>query len=56
VLVAGWVMSNGEPFEDPVALQWLQLVVVTGCLVAAIVLLHRAAPRPPWGWRVEHLS
>ena len=55
VLVAGWVVSKA-PFDDAVALQLLQFVAVMGCLVATIVLLHRAAPRPPRGWGVERLS
>lgn len=55
VLVAGWVASK-TPFSDAVALQLSQFVIVMGCLVATIVLLHRAAPRPPRAWVVERLS
>ena len=54
VLVAGWVTSK-TPFGDAVAMQLSQFVIVMGCLVATIVLLHRAAPRPPRGWGVERL-
>lgn len=55
VLVTGWVASKAA-FNDAVALQVVQFVVVMGCLLATIVLLHRAAPRPPRGWGVERLS
>jgi hypothetical protein len=55
VLVAGWVASK-TPFGDAAPLQLLQFGVVTGCLVATIVLLHRAAPRPPRGWGVDRLA
>jgi len=55
VLVTGWVASKAQ-FDDAVALQLLQFVIVMSCLVATIVLLHRAAPRPPRGWGVERLS
>jgi hypothetical protein len=55
LLVTGWVTSKA-PTDAAAALQLLQFVVVIGCLVATIVLLHRAAPRPPRGWGDSHLS
>lgn len=54
LLVTGWVTSKAP--TDVAALQLLQLVVVMGCLVGTIVLLHRAAPRPPRGWGVSRVS
>lgn len=55
MLVAGWVVSKA-PFDGAVALQVIQFVVVWGCLLVTIVLLRRAAPRPPRRWGVEHLT
>ena len=55
VLVIGWVVSKA-PFDGSLALQLLRFVVASSCLVAAIVLLHRAAPRAPRRWGVERLS
>lgn len=54
LLVTGWVTSKAA--TDVAALELLQFVVVMGCLAATIVLLHRAAPRPPRRWGVSLLS
>lgn len=55
VLVTGWVASKA-PNDDAATLQVLQFVIVISCLFATIVMLHRAAPRPPWGWSVSRIS
>ncbi len=49
VLTAGWTISKVPNFDGDV-LQVLRFLVVIGCLVAAVALLRRAAPRPPRGW------
>lgn len=49
LLVLGWLVSAaGDP--DNTAVGVVQAVFVISCLVAAIVFLRRAAPRPPRGW------
>jgi hypothetical protein len=48
-LVLGWVVSKTGGTDRAWA-DVLRFVVVLGCLVAAIVHLHRGAPRRPRGW------
>lgn len=50
VLVATWILAMiPGPHAAPVAAA--QAVVVLGGALTAIVLLHRASPRPPRRWR-----
>ncbi|WP_035062363.1 hypothetical protein, partial [Cellulomonas bogoriensis] len=51
VLGAGWTVS-ATPWVGTVP-QVLQVVVVVGGLVLTVVLLRRAAPRPPRRWSPE---
>lgn len=49
VIVVGWTVSK-LPLPDTGLLAAVHLLAVVGCLVAAIVVLRRAAPRPPRRW------
>lgn len=49
LLVAGWTLSKVPGLEGSLLGVVRTLVVITA-LVAAVVLLRRAAPRPPRGW------
>jgi hypothetical protein len=48
-LLAGWVVSKAGDTEHT-AVDVLQLLIVLGCLAAAVVHLLRASPRRPRGW------
>ncbi len=49
VLTAGWVLAKA-PDATNTAVGLLHVVAVLGCLVLTVVLLLRAAPRPPRTW------
>lgn len=51
VLAAGWVVSKAGGVSND-AVEILRFVVVIGCLVLTVVLLRRAAPRPPRRWQL----
>lgn len=52
VLVAVWTVSKIPGMDTgPVAL--VRILVVTGGLFIAVVLLHLASPRPPRKWIAE---
>lgn len=49
VLTAGWTVAK-VPGIDQAPLAIIRWVVVLGCIVATVVLIRRAAPRPPRKW------
>jgi hypothetical protein len=50
VIVAGWTLSK-LPQPDQGILSVVRFIAVVGCLIGALVVLRRAAPRPPRRWR-----